>query len=279
MTQKQAEKKIRILVAKPGLDGHDRGALVLCRAFRDAGMEVIYTGFLATPEQVAQMAIDEDVDVVAMSLLNGAHLTAFPKVAKLIRQRGASEILLVGGGIIPEEDKPLLEKQGITGNYGPGTPLKTIIEHVEETLKSFLREDLGYGDITTDSLIDPSTKASATIVCNDPAVIAGLWEAQALLEIAGCEATLTVKEGNKVVAGSRILKATGPAGSLLKVERTLLNLLSHMSGVATATSELVKLAEKSGRSDVRIACTRKTLPGLRYFEKRAVAVAGEILTG
>jgi len=135
MTQKQAEKKIRIIVAKPGLDGHDRGALVLCRAFRDAGMEVIYTGFLATPEQVAQMAIDEDVDVVAMSLLNGAHLTAFPKVAKLIRQRGASEILLVGGGIIPEEDKPLLEKQGITGNYGPGTPLKTIIEHVEKIVK------------------------------------------------------------------------------------------------------------------------------------------------
>jgi methylmalonyl-CoA mutase, C-terminal domain len=128
-------KKIRILVAKPGLDGHDRGALVLCRAFRDAGMEVIYTGFLATPEQVAQMAIDEDVDVVAMSLLNGAHMTAFPKVAKLIRQKGASEILLVGGGIIPEEDKPVLEKQGITGNYGPGTPLKTIIEHVETIVK------------------------------------------------------------------------------------------------------------------------------------------------
>lgn len=128
-------KKIRILVAKPGLDGHDRGALVLCRAFRDAGMEVIYTGFLATPEQVAQMAIDEDVDVVAMSLLNGAHMTAFPKVAKLIRQKGAGEILLVGGGIIPEEDKPVLEEQGITGNYGPGTPLKTIIEHVERIVK------------------------------------------------------------------------------------------------------------------------------------------------
>ena len=128
-------KKIRILVAKPGLDGHDRGALVLCRAFRDAGMEVIYTGFLATPEQVAQMAIDEDVDVVAMSLLNGAHMTAFPKVAKLIKQRGADDILLVGGGIIPDEDKPMLEKQGITGNYGPGTPLKTIIEHVERIVK------------------------------------------------------------------------------------------------------------------------------------------------
>jgi len=84
-TSTAREKKIRILVAKPGLDGHDRGALVLCRAFRDAGMEVIYTGFLATPEQVAQMAIDEDVDVVAMSLLNGAHMTAFPKVARLVR--------------------------------------------------------------------------------------------------------------------------------------------------------------------------------------------------
>ena len=128
-------KKIRILVAKPGLDGHDRGALILCRAFRDAGMEVIYTGFLATPEQVAQMAIDEDVDVVAMSLLNGAHMTAFPKVAKLVREKGGDSILLVGGGIIPDEDKPLLEKHGITGNYGPGTALKTIIEHVEHVVK------------------------------------------------------------------------------------------------------------------------------------------------
>jgi len=128
-------KKIRILVAKPGLDGHDRGALILCRAFRDAGMEVIYTGFLATPEQVAQMAVDEDVDVVAMSLLNGAHMTAFPKVAKLIRQKGAGEILLVGGGIIPDEDKPVLERQDITGNFGPGTPLKTIIEHVERVVR------------------------------------------------------------------------------------------------------------------------------------------------
>lgn len=132
---KVGEKKgsrIRILVAKPGLDGHDRGALILCRAFRDAGMEVIYTGFLATPEQVAQMAIDEDVDVVAMSLLNGAHMTAFPKVAKLIRERGGDDVLLVGGGIIPDDDKPRLEKLGITGNYGPGTPLKTIIDHVEK---------------------------------------------------------------------------------------------------------------------------------------------------
>ena len=134
-TSTAREKKIRILVAKPGLDGHDRGALILCRAFRDAGMEVIYTGFLATPEQVAQMAIDEDVDVVAMSLLNGAHMTAFPKVAKLVREKGGNDILLVGGGIIPDEDKPLLEKQGITGNYGPGTPLKTIIDHIVERVR------------------------------------------------------------------------------------------------------------------------------------------------
>jgi methylmalonyl-CoA mutase, C-terminal domain len=130
-TVEKSGKHIRVLVAKPGLDGHDRGALILCRAFRDAGMEVIYTGFLATPEQVAQMAIDEDVDVVAMSLLNGAHMTAFPKVAKLVREKGGDDILLVGGGIIPDDDKPRLEKLGITGNYGPGTPLKTIIEHVE----------------------------------------------------------------------------------------------------------------------------------------------------
>jgi len=128
-------KRIRVLVAKPGLDGHDRGALILCRALRDAGMEVIYTGFLATPEQVSQMAIDEDVDVVAMSLLNGAHMTAFPKVAKLIREKGGNDILLVGGGIIPDDDKPRLEKLGITGNYGPGTPLKTIIEHVEKIVR------------------------------------------------------------------------------------------------------------------------------------------------
>ena len=130
-----SDKRIRVLVAKPGLDGHDRGALILCRALRDAGMEVIYTGFLATPEQVSQMAIDEDVDVVAMSLLNGAHMTAFPKVAKLIREKGGNDILLVGGGIIPDDDKPRLEKLGITGNYGPGTTLKTIIDHVERIVR------------------------------------------------------------------------------------------------------------------------------------------------
>ncbi|WXG43303.1 MAG: cobalamin B12-binding domain-containing protein [Promethearchaeati archaeon SRVP18_Atabeyarchaeia-1] len=119
--------RIRVLVAKPGLDGHDRGALVLCRAFRDAGAEVIYTGLLATPEQVAQSAIDEDVDAVMLSLLNGAHMVAFPRVVSLLKERGAEDILVFGGGIIPEEDKPPLEKQGVMGNWGPGTPLDLIV--------------------------------------------------------------------------------------------------------------------------------------------------------
>lgn len=124
------QRKIKVLVAKPALDGHDRGALILCRAFKDAGMEVIYAGLLALPEQVAQMAVDEDVDVVALSLLNGAHMTVFPKVVQLLKNKGGDDILVIGGGIIPEEDRPKLEKMGITGNYGPGTPLKTIIKHI-----------------------------------------------------------------------------------------------------------------------------------------------------
>ncbi len=130
--QKQQQKPLRVLVAKLGLDGHDRGALVLCRAFRDAGMEVIYSGLFCTPEQVAKIAIDEDVDAVAMSLLNGAHTTLFPKVAKMLKEKGVTNIVLVGGGIIPEQDKRLLEKEGITGNFGPGTPLETIIKHINE---------------------------------------------------------------------------------------------------------------------------------------------------
>src|SRR6478672_5838699 len=128
-------KKIRILVSKLGLDGHDRGALVICRALRDAGMEVIYSGLFCTPEQVTKIAIDEDVDAVAMSLLNGAHLTIFPKVARLLKEQKGDDILLIGGGIIPEKDKRLLEEQGINGNFGPGTPLKDIIEYITNNVK------------------------------------------------------------------------------------------------------------------------------------------------
>jgi methylmalonyl-CoA mutase C-terminal domain/subunit len=129
------QSPIRILVSKLGLDGHDRGALVICRALRDAGFEVIYSGLFCTPEQVAKIAVDEDVDVVAMSLLNGAHLTIFPKVARLLKERGVNDILIVGGGIIPENDKRILEEQGITGNFGPGTQLSSIIDHINRNVR------------------------------------------------------------------------------------------------------------------------------------------------
>ena len=130
MAQKATTRRIKILVAKLGLDGHDRGALVLCRAFRDAGMEVIYSGLFATPERIAKIAEDEDVDAVALSLLNGAHLTLFPRVVKTLKEKGIRDVLVVGGGVIPEDDKPDLEKAGVTGNFGPGTPLSTIIDHI-----------------------------------------------------------------------------------------------------------------------------------------------------
>ena len=129
------QSPIRVLVSKLGLDGHDRGDLVICRDLRDAGFEVIYSGLFCTPEQVAKIAVDEDVDVVAMSLLNGAHLTIFPKVARLLKERGVSDILIVGGGSIPEKDKRILEEQGITGNFGPGTPLSSIIDHINRNVR------------------------------------------------------------------------------------------------------------------------------------------------
>lgn len=129
----EGERRIRVLVAKPGLDGHDRGALLLIRALRDAGFEVIYTGLFATPEQIAQTAVDEDVDVVALSHLNAAHMALFPQVVKELKKRGGEDIAVVGGGIIPPEDAKILEKEwGITGNFGPGTPLSTIVEHIRK---------------------------------------------------------------------------------------------------------------------------------------------------
>jgi methylmalonyl-CoA mutase, C-terminal domain len=134
--QERRRRPIRVLVSKLGLDGHDRGALVICRALRDAGMEVIYSGLFCSPEQVSKAAIDEDVDAVAMSLLNGAHLTLFPKVARLLKERGMKDILLVGGGVIPEGDKQSLENEGITGNFGPGTPLSVIIDHIKSNVKN-----------------------------------------------------------------------------------------------------------------------------------------------
>src|ERR1700740_2667938 len=114
-------RRIRVLVAKPGLDGHDRGAKVVAAALRDAGMEVIYTGLHQTPEQIAQAAIQEDVDVVGLSILSGAHLTLFPRVKQLLDRGGRTDVLVTGGGIIPPEDMAALERQGIGKLFGPGT--------------------------------------------------------------------------------------------------------------------------------------------------------------
>src|SRR5262249_12448279 len=116
------ERKIRVLVGKPGLDGHDRGAKVVAAALRDAGMEVIYTGLHQTAGMIGEAAIQEDVDVVALSVLSGAHLTVFPRVLELLKQRGAGEMLLTGGGIIPQEDMDRLSKLGVGRLFGPGTP-------------------------------------------------------------------------------------------------------------------------------------------------------------
>ena len=134
MKQKVQSRRVKILVAKLGLDGHDRGALILCRAFRDAGMEVIYSGLFATPDRIAQIVEDEDADAVALSLLNGAHGTLFPRVVKELKKKKINDVLVVGGGVIPEEDKKALEKSGVTGNFGPGTSLDLIIEHITNCL-------------------------------------------------------------------------------------------------------------------------------------------------
>jgi len=144
---------------------------------------------------------------------------------------------------------------------------------IEETLGGFLDEDIGHGDITTDALVDSRTKAAGQVLCKERAVIAGLSESIILLKVLGCKGKSRVIDGQEVPAGTIILDVDGSGSSLLKVERVLLNLLSHMSGVATATAELVSIAKKNG-SSARIACTRKTLPGLRYFEKRAVELGG-----
>ena len=125
------KRPIRVLVAKPGLDGHDRGAKVVAAALRDAGMEVIYTGLHQTPEMIAQAAIQEDVDVVGLSILSGAHMTLFPRVRKLLLDAGRADVLLTGGGIIPPEDVAELERAGIGKLFGPGTPTSDLVHYIE----------------------------------------------------------------------------------------------------------------------------------------------------
>jgi len=126
------KRPIRVLIAKPGLDGHDRGAKVVAAALRDAGMEVIYTGLHQTPEMIAQAAIQEDVDVIGLSILSGAHMTLFPRIRKLVEAAGRSDILVTGGGIIPPDDMDSLERQGIGKLFGPGTPTTELIAYIEE---------------------------------------------------------------------------------------------------------------------------------------------------
>jgi len=129
-----SERKIRVLVAKPGLDGHDRGAKVIARALRDAGMEVIYTGLRQTPEMIAEAALQEDVDVVGISILSGAHMALVPRILELLRAADLGDVLVLVGGIIPDEDVPALQTLGVSGIFGPGTNTQTIVEHITTTL-------------------------------------------------------------------------------------------------------------------------------------------------
>ena len=129
------ENTIRVLVAKPGLDGHDRGAKVVARALRDAGFEVIYTGIRLTPEQIAEAALQDDVKVVALSLLSGAHTTLFPKVVELLKEKGIKDVLVIGGGVIPDADIPGLKAAGIAEVFTPGTPTSKIVDFIKENVK------------------------------------------------------------------------------------------------------------------------------------------------
>jgi methylmalonyl-CoA mutase C-terminal domain/subunit len=126
------EGKIRVLVAKPGLDGHDRGAKIIAASFRDAGFEVIYTGLHQTPEMIVNAAVQEDVDVVALSVLSGAHMTLFPRVLELLKEEDADHVLLTGGGIIPEEDMDALTEAGVGRLFGPGTPTSEAVAYIRE---------------------------------------------------------------------------------------------------------------------------------------------------
>jgi methylmalonyl-CoA mutase C-terminal domain/subunit len=130
-----SETKIRVLLAKPGLDGHDRGVKVIARALRDAGMEVIYTGLRQTPEQIVNAALQEDVHIVGLSILSGAHMTIFPRVLDLMREKGMDDVLLFGGGIIPEDDIPKLKDAGVSSVFLPGASTEDIIKYIRENVK------------------------------------------------------------------------------------------------------------------------------------------------
>src|SRR5215469_3058659 len=149
------QRKIRVLVAKPGLDGHDRGAKVLARALRDAGMEVIYTGIRQTPQMIVEASIQEDVDAILMSILSGAHMAIFPKVMELLRENGVDDVLVMAGGILPDEDIPAIENLGIKGNFGPGTSMSTIID--------FVRANIVPGRLSSGLSLTPAESGKAPV--------------------------------------------------------------------------------------------------------------------
>lgn len=129
------ERRIKVLIAKPGLDGHDVGAKAVALGLRDAGMEVIYTGLRQTPEKIAEVALQEDVDVVGLSCLSGAHKILFPRVVELLREKGLKDVLVIGGGLIPPEDIPFLKERGIKEIFGPGTPIRKIVDYIKSQVK------------------------------------------------------------------------------------------------------------------------------------------------
>lgn len=129
-----SERKIRVLVAKPGLDGHDRGAKVVARALRDAGMEVIYTGLRQTPEMIVEAALQEDVDVIGLSILSGAHMALVPRILELMKAHDLSDVKLVLGGIVPDEDIPVLQQMGVSGIFGPGSDTQAIVDHIRKVV-------------------------------------------------------------------------------------------------------------------------------------------------
>ena len=131
-----SEQKIRVLIAKPGLDGHDRGAKVIARALRDAGMEVIYTGLRQTPEMIVEAALQEDVDIIGLSILSGAHMAIAPRILELMHQNDLDDVKVVIGGIIPDEDIPELQEMGVSGVFGPGANTDVIIQHIREMIAS-----------------------------------------------------------------------------------------------------------------------------------------------
>jgi methylmalonyl-CoA mutase C-terminal domain/subunit len=138
-TQAQADsdagRKIRVLIAKPGLDGHDRGAKIIARALRDAGMEVIYTGLHQTPEMIAEAALQEDVDAIGLSIRSGAHMALFPRIIQELRARGLDDVLVYAGGIIPDDDIPAVKQMGVAGVFGPGTPMEEAVRFVRDNVK------------------------------------------------------------------------------------------------------------------------------------------------